>query len=108
MGAPAESEEASQEIISRLDYIAQILQVAFAPQLDTGRQHLRSDPIAAEIFDRTAGTWRSSGDLQRDLAKATGKGTSTIRERLTELAQRGLLEQRGEARNREYRSAGLV
>lgn len=96
------------EVISRLDRIAQVLQLALAPQLDSGREHLRSDPLTASIFDQTAGKWVASGNLQRRLAKSSGKGESTVRARLAELGDRGLLERRGEARSREYRSSGLV
>jgi hypothetical protein len=99
---------AETAITDRLDYIAQIFQVALASQLDAGREHLRSDPITAAIFDQTSGKWTPSGELQRRLAKSTEKAESTIRARLTELAERGLIQQRGEARNREYRSSGLV
>jgi hypothetical protein len=102
------AERGGDEVLARLDYIAQILQVALAPQLDAGREHLRSDPLTAAIFDQTAGDWMPSGALQRSLAEATGKVERTVRTRLGELAERGLISQRGEGHSRSYRSAGLV
>lgn len=104
----SEAQSPESELLSRLDRITQVLELALAPQLDAGRDHLRADSLTASIFDLTAGKWVASGDLQRRLAKASGKAESTVRARLTELGERGLLERRGEARSREYRSSGLI
>ena len=105
MGDPAQGEDA---ILARLDRISQILQIALAPQLDAGRDHLRADALTAAIFDQTAGKWVASGDLQRDLAKASGAAERTVRRRLVELTERRFIEHQGEGNSRRYRSAGLV
>lgn len=108
MPPPKVVEQVDNDVIARLDYIATILQVALAPQLDAGRTHLRSDTLTAAIFDQTAAKWVGSGELQRRLAKESGKTERTVRTRLGELADRGLIAQRGEGTKREYKSAGLV
>jgi hypothetical protein len=94
-------------IVRRLDLIQATLRIAFEPQITAVRETLRADDVAAGILDRTT-EWVGSGDLQKAVAKASGKTTRTVRNRLPDLVARGAVETRGSDAAPEYRRTGLV
>jgi hypothetical protein len=96
-----------KEIVRRLDLIQATLRVAFEPQITAVRETLHADDVAAGILDQTT-EWVGSGDLQKAVARATGKTSRTVRNRLAELVTRGAVETRGSDAAPEYRRTGLV
>jgi transcription initiation factor TFIIIB Brf1 subunit/transcription initiation factor TFIIB len=97
----------ADEIVRRLNLIEATLRVAFEPQITALSGRLRADDVAAAILDRTA-EWVGSGGLQKAVAKATGKTTRTVQNRLPELVAHGAIETRGPEARPEYRRTGLV
>ena len=97
----------NEEILHRLDQINATLRLAFEPQLREARSALRSDAVVAGILEGS-GEWIASSDLQKNVAKATGKSTRTVRDRLPELVSTGALMVRGSDARPEYRRTGLV
>jgi len=98
---------AHEEITERLDLILATLRLAFASELGAARDAYRSDRVNAAILDATE-AWTASTDIQRQAAKTADAGTSTVRARLPELVQAGLLQARGTERRMEYRRSGLI
>jgi hypothetical protein len=92
-------------VLAELRRMTSLLELAFKPQLDAARESLHADPLNSAIFKATRSKWVGSGALQRQIK---GHGGSTVRGRLAELADRGLLERRGDGPAREYRSSGLA
>ena len=95
-------------LLDRLDRLTELLELAFAPQLASQRDLLRGDPVDAAIFDLTAGSWISTGDLQATAATKVGTTGRTVRAHLAALGERGLLQKRGAGRSTEFRSSGLI
>jgi hypothetical protein len=99
--------ENDSQIIQRLDLIQATLRLAFVPQLAAARDALLADEVAAAILEN-AGEWLGSADLQKAVAKTTGKSTRTVRDRLPELVAQGVLEVRGPEKRTDYRRTGLI
>jgi hypothetical protein len=97
----------ADEVIRQLNLIQATLRVAFEPQITALRETLCAEAVSAAILDRTT-DWIGSGDLQKAVAKATGKTTRTVQNRLPELVERGAIETRGPEGRPEYRRTGLV
>jgi predicted transcriptional regulator YheO len=95
------------EILRRLDKIQATLQLAFRPQLEQVRKAIRSDEVNTSILDLSE-DWIASSALQKAVAKETGKSTRTVRDRLSELAEQGILDVRGSEKRLEYRRTGLA
>jgi transcription initiation factor IIE alpha subunit len=96
-----------EDVVERLDKIAAILQMGFAPQLDAARKEIRGDEISAAILEATA-EWTKSGVVQEAVANQTEKSTRTVRDTLAKLSDRGIITARGGGRNLEYQRTGLV
>jgi DNA-binding FadR family transcriptional regulator len=95
------------EVVARLDTIIAILKLANRDAIAAARTEILSDRVNREILDRTS-KWAGSGSLQTAVAKKSGASTRTVRERIAELADQGLLERRGGGPATEYRSTGVI
>jgi hypothetical protein len=100
--------EDSDEVVRRLDRMIAILRLAYRTEIDRAKAAIRSDAVSGTILDIAAEDWVKSGDLQRQVAAATGSSTRTVRSRLQELLMDQALEQRGAGVATEYRSTGLI
>jgi len=98
---------ADDEILRRLDRIEATLRVAFAPQLEQARAVIMADDVNAAILD-AAHDWVPTSQLQQTVAKQTGKGDRSVRDRFPQLIRQGALEVRGSEKRPEYRRTGLV
>jgi hypothetical protein len=98
---------ADEEVVQRLDLILATLRLAFKRQLGEARDEMRANTVTAAILDETT-VWTPSTEIQRKVAKATGGGQSTVRSRLSELVEQGVLQARGSERKMEYRRTGLI
>jgi hypothetical protein len=98
---------ADEAIIHRLDLILATLRLAFARQLRETRDEMRSDDVTAAILDVTE-NWTPSTDVQRRVAKGTGKTERRVRDRLPGLVEQGVIAARGSERKLEYRRTGLI
>lgn len=100
--------DADEAVIRRLDRLAAILQLAFAPQIAEARRSLRADPINNAILENAAEGWVRSGELQRLVGDSTGASPRTISRRIQDLLGQQALETRGATASLEYRSTGLL
>jgi hypothetical protein len=100
--------EATDALLERVDRLTVILELALSPQLAAARSALREDPVSAAIFDLLGSEWIASASLQKTVAARTARTTRTVRERLGELADRGLIETQGAGRSTEYRGRGVI
>lgn len=96
---------ADEAILAELRRLSALIELAFRNELEAGRAALLADPLNRAIFKATKTKWVGSGEIQR---RITNAGNSTIRERLSELADQGLLDRRGDGPAREFRSKGLI
>lgn len=97
---------ADPEFLERLDLIQATLRLAFRPQIDRAQEEIRADDVNAAILDATD-EWIGSSKLQNVVAAKTKRSERTVRTRLAELVDQGILAVRGEGRP-EYRRTGLV
>jgi hypothetical protein len=95
-------------LVARLDRIAQMLELALAPQLQAARAALREDPIDAAILDAGAREWKPAAKLLSEVEGATGKKKSVIHDHISALLQRGLLGKQGAGRTTEYRTSAVL
>jgi hypothetical protein len=95
------------EVVSRLDKVIALLRVGFGGELSRVGEEVDRDPVSRQILELTE-DWIPAGDLTKKVADATGKGERTVRERVGDLVELGLLESEGATRNRKYRSSGLI
>lgn len=95
------------EIVARLDRIAAILTLAFAPQLAAARFEIMKDDVSAGILD-SSDDWISAGDLTQRVVHATGKAARSVDTRLAELRSSGVLVTKREGRKILYKNSGVL
>lgn len=98
---------ADEEVLHRLDLILATLRLAFAPQLRAACEDMCKDDVTAAILDETE-SWTASTDVQSRAAKSTGRSARTVRDRLPELVDQGVLQARGTERKMEYQRTGFI
>jgi Fic family protein len=103
-----EAESATNALIERMDRIVAILKLAHAESLARTRERLHADTAKKAILEVVGEDWQGTKSVQERAAKTAGASERTIREHLGELVALGVLDRRGEARNTEYRSSGIV
>lgn len=96
------------DLVERLDRITAILKLAHSEALNVARSQLRSEPAKAAIMDTVSNGWMQTKTVQERAARKANASERTIRDHLIELVGLGVLEKRGEARNTEYRSTGVI
>lgn len=94
-------------IAARLDTLIALHRLTHRDALEAARNDILSDPVNREVL-RRASKWVGAGSLQTTVARTTGASTRTVRDRLAELLDQGLLERRGGGPTTEYRSSGLL
>ncbi len=104
----SEASATADPLLSRIDHLTELLELALAPQLEARRAELRADALDAAVFDATAGSWVAAAELQRKVKKATGAEPRTLQKHLARLVDQGHVEHRGGRRYAEYRSSGLI
>ncbi|SRR5579884_4274770 len=104
----AKEDDTANQIISRLDKIAAILQLAFKDQIDRARAEVLADPVSAAILEATADGWIDAGDLKQKVSKDLKQSERTVSRRLAILIGRQALEQSGSGPSTRYRSTGLI
>jgi DNA-binding transcriptional ArsR family regulator len=98
----------SEEVLRRLDRIAAILELAFREPIDSARQEIRADSVAAAILDLTAENWVSAGDVKRTVSGQTGQSERTVSRRLSTLVGQAFVEAEGQGPTVRYRATGIV
>jgi hypothetical protein len=59
------NDDATDDILAKLDTIIAILQLAFKQQIDTAKAQILNDPIAATILDKSSEGWVEAGQLKK-------------------------------------------
>lgn len=98
---------ADHEVTQRLDAIISILKLAHSEALTQARASTLADNVSAAILEATAEDFVASGDLKRDIARATEQSEKTVQRRIADLAAMGVLEKRPTGRP-AYRSTGIL
>jgi DNA-binding transcriptional ArsR family regulator len=100
---------ADEEMLRAVGRLEALLRIAFSPQLAAEGERLRAHPVDSAILERVSEQeWIETTALQSAVSAAASKSTRTVRQRLSELTARGVLETRREGVTPHYRSTGLV
>ena len=98
---------ADENVIRRLDTIISILRLAHQREIDDARTRLLSDSVNSAVLEAAATGFVSSGDLKKNVAKATRQSEKTVQRRILELVAIGALEKRPTG-HAAYRSTGII
>jgi len=96
------------DIGRKLDEIISILQLAFRDQIESARQKILADPVAAAILDAAGSDGADAGQLQQRVATATNQSTRTVQRRIAALIAQGAIAQSGSGARIRYRSTNLL
>ncbi|HET7454190.1 MAG TPA: winged helix-turn-helix domain-containing protein [Solirubrobacterales bacterium] len=91
----------------KLDLLISLQRIAHAPALDAQREAVVADPVSKAVLSESA-DWIKAGPLQKAVAKKTGTSVPTVKRRIAELVERGLLKRSGSGGHVHYRTTGLI
>lgn len=100
-------DDATRELLDRLDLLVGVIQLAYAEEIAVARSKLRGDPVTTAILDQ-AEDWVSARAIQEGVAAAASVSTRTAQRRMSDLVTMRALAMRGSGRAIEYRSTGLI
>jgi hypothetical protein len=95
-------------VIERLDRLIALVAIAHGDALARVREQVQKDPVDAAIMSAAAEDWVLSGDLQRQVSKATGVAPRTVLRAITDLSGGHLLISRGSGKLTSYRASGVI
>lgn len=90
-----------------LTQIAAMLQIAHSDAIDAARVELMKDEANKAIF-KAAGSWSTAAELEGIVVASKAASRATLYRRLSDLADRGLLERRDSAGKTEFRNSGVI
>lgn len=99
--------ETNQSTSRTLTQIAAILQIAHANAIESVRTELMEDKANKAIF-KAASSWTTTAELEKAVVTSKAASRATLYRRLSDLADRGLLERRESGGKTEYRTSGLI
>jgi Fic family protein len=91
----------------KLDLLISLLRIAHREPLQSEHDAVLTDPISKAILDESGG-WVSAGELQKAVAQKAKTSVPTVKRRIAELVERGLLKRVGGGAHVEYRTTGLI
>lgn len=91
----------------KLDLLISLLRIAHRDPLQAERDAILADPISRSILGLTT-DWISAGALQKSVAQNAKTSVPTVKRRIAELVERGLLKRAGAGAHIEYRATGLI
>jgi predicted HTH transcriptional regulator len=95
-------------LVERLDKMTAILQLAFKEQLDSAREGILSDQIAAALIEMASSGWMEAGELKSAVAKLTHQSERTVSRRISTLVSQHVLKQEGTGPSVRYKSTGII
>lgn len=97
----------NDDIVTRLDRIAAILQLAHRDAIDSARTSIRADKVNAAILDATA-KLTPAGKVMAEVKKKTGQSPATISRRIASLVEQGAVDKEGGGSATQYKATGLI
>lgn len=97
----------NEDVVQRLDTVIAVLKLAHREEIEQARAAIRSDKVNAAILDG-AGDWAAAGALTKSVARETKQSDRTVRGRVAELVEDGVLAKRGGGPTTEYKTTGLI
>jgi DNA-binding transcriptional ArsR family regulator len=94
-------------LADKLDLLISIQKIAHRSALDAERAEISADPVSESLLGH-ATNWTDAGALQKAVAGATKASIPTIKRRIAQLVDRGLVKREGAGRSVRYRSTGLI
>lgn len=91
----------------KLDLLISLQRIAHAPALDAERGAVLADPVSKAVLSGSA-DWINAGPLQKAVAKKAKTSVPTVKRRIAELVERGLLKRAGSGSHIQYRTTGLI
>lgn len=98
---------AEAEIISRLDRLIAVLELAHRDEIARARDEIRGDATYAEILRLSADEVRS-GPLSKAVQQKTKQSPKTVQRRIGDLIELGALKRTGAGGNTKYKATGLI
>ncbi len=94
-------------IEGKLDLLISLLRIAHKDPLQAERDAILADPVSKAILGEAA-EWMSAGPLQKAVAQKATTSVPTVKRRIAELVERGLLKRAGGGAHVEYRTTELI
>lgn len=94
-------------IAKKLDILIAISRLAYRERIDIYAKQIRSDPISAKILE-VASEPIPYGSLSKQVADATGAAEITVKRKLADLRDAGVLVVKKQGRDAIYENAGLL
>jgi hypothetical protein len=91
----------------KLDLLISLQRIAHAPALDAERKAVLANPVSKAVLSESA-DWINAGPLQKAVAKNAKTSVPTVKRRIAELVERGLLKRSGSGGRVQYRTTGLI
>jgi Fic family protein len=98
---------AEQDIVSRLDRLIGILELAHRDDIQRAREAIRSDKTYAAVLALTANE-TPAGKLSKAVQQKTKQSPKTVQRRIADLIELGALERIGAGGSVKYKATGLV
>jgi len=94
-------------ISRKLDRLIALQQIGLRKELDSLKDGIKKDKVSQKILEIADGSL-SAGDLQKRVAEITGVSEITVKRRLSELLDKGLILQNREGLNIFYNNSGII
>lgn len=95
------------EISRKLDRLIALQQIGLHKELDLLKREINKDKVSQKILEVADGSV-SAGDLQKKVADITGMSVVTVKRRISELLDNGLLLHKREGLNIFYINSGII
>ena len=96
-----------KEISRKLDRLIALQQIEIRNELEILKNEIKKDKVSQKILEIADGTL-SAGELQEKVASSTSVSEITVKRRISELLDKGLLLQNREGQNIFYINSGLI
>ena len=96
-----------RSISKKLDRIVALTQIGLRKELDILKEEIKKDKVSQKVLEFSDGTL-AAGDLQEKVAKSTGVSEITVKRRISELLDKGLLLSNRDGQNVFYVNSGIV
>lgn len=96
-----------KEISRKLDRLIALQQIGIRNELSIIKDEIKKDKVSQKILEIADGTL-SAGELQEKVASSNSVSEVTVKRRISELLDKGLLLQNREGQNIFYINSGIV